>query len=135
RPRAGERARSERDRDLERGADRAGGLRPGRGRAGRSARLAGGVAVGVPRPRRRPDRPTRAARAARRLDRVAARIISEALQARYGGDREQAELLLAPDGELGVFDAAAFGRRERLAELLSEQPEIVYAFSSDGFST
>ena len=61
-------------------------------------------------------------------------MISEALQALYGGDREQAELLLGPDGELNVFDAAAFGRRERLAELLSEQPELVNAFSSDGFT-
>nr|MDQ3823718.1 hypothetical protein [Actinomycetota bacterium] len=43
-----------------------------------------------------------------------------ALLALYAGDRELGEELLPPDEELGVAEAAAFGRLERMEELLSE---------------
>ena len=60
--------------------------------------------------------------------------LSPAMRALYADGREAAEALLPPDGELSVFEAAAFGRLERLAELLSAHPELVNAYSSDGFT-
>ena len=60
-------------------------------------------------------------------------MISEAMQALYAGERERGESLLTPGRET-VFEAAAFGRVGRLAELLSEQPELVGAWSEDGFT-
>ena len=60
--------------------------------------------------------------------------MSEAMQALYEGDETRARELLRPDGELSVFEAAAFGRLERLGELLDEDPERVQAFSDDGFT-
>ena len=60
-------------------------------------------------------------------------MISEAMQALYAGERERGESLLTPGRET-VFEAAAFGRVERLEELLSEQPEIARAWSEDGFT-
>jgi len=48
----------------------------------------------------------------------------EATQALYAGERERGEALLEPGRET-VFEAAAFGRAAWLAELLSEQPELV----------
>ena len=59
---------------------------------------------------------------------------SDALQALYEGDREKAHGLLGPDDELTVFDAAAFGRGERLRALLAEDPSLARAFSDDGFT-
>jgi uncharacterized protein len=60
-------------------------------------------------------------------------MISEAMQALYAGERERGESLLMP-GQESVFEAAAFGRTARLAELLSERPELVGAWSEDGFT-
>ena len=60
-------------------------------------------------------------------------MISEAMQALYAGERERGESLLTP-GQETVFEAAAFGRVARLAELLSEQPELMGAWSEDGFT-
>lgn len=60
--------------------------------------------------------------------------MSAALQALYAGDREGAVRLLPPDGELSVFEAAAFGRVERLGELLAADPSLATAFSDDGFT-
>ena len=60
--------------------------------------------------------------------------MSEAMRALYEGDETRARGLLRPDGELSVFEAAAFGRLERLGELLDEDPERVQAFSDDGFT-
>jgi uncharacterized protein len=56
------------------------------------------------------------------------------MQALYSEGRAAGETLLPPDPELNVFEAAAFGRLERLDELLSARPELVNAFSSDGFT-
>jgi ankyrin repeat protein len=60
-------------------------------------------------------------------------MISEAMQALYAGERERGESLLEPGWE-SVFEAAAFGRAERLDELFSEQPELVRSWSEDGFT-
>jgi uncharacterized protein len=60
--------------------------------------------------------------------------MSEALQALYAGDAGRARELLAPDHRLTVFEAAAFGRVERLLELVTANPEAARAFSDDGFT-
>jgi ankyrin repeat protein len=59
--------------------------------------------------------------------------MSDAMQALYEGDAERAKSLLPPDDELDVFHAAAFGRTERLRELLAD-PAQANAFSDDGFT-
>jgi uncharacterized protein len=61
-------------------------------------------------------------------------MVSEALQALYEGDRERAEQLRAPDGELPAYEAAAFGRTERLRRLLAEDAGNADARSPDGFT-
>ena len=61
-------------------------------------------------------------------------MVSEALQALYEGDRERAELLRMPDDELPAYEAAAFGRVERLRRLLDEDPANANAWSPDGFT-
>jgi ankyrin repeat protein len=61
-------------------------------------------------------------------------MVSEALQALYQGDRERAEQLLAPDDELPAYEAAAFGRTDRLRRLLEEDPTNASAWSPDGFT-
>jgi ankyrin repeat protein len=58
--------------------------------------------------------------------------MSDVLQAIYGGDREEAEQLAA-GRELDVFEAAALGRSDRLADLLDENPGLANAFADDGF--
>ena len=60
--------------------------------------------------------------------------VSEAMQALYEGDRERAEALLAEAGEPDVFEAAAFGRVDRLRELLDADSALAGAFSPDGFT-
>ena len=60
--------------------------------------------------------------------------MSEAMQALYEGDAERARALLPPDERLTVFEAAAFGRVERLRELLAADPGQAAALSDDGFT-
>jgi ankyrin repeat protein len=60
--------------------------------------------------------------------------VSEALQALYEGDADRARSLLDPDEELGIFDAAAFGRIERLRWILNLDSSISTARSPDGFT-
>jgi ankyrin repeat protein len=60
-------------------------------------------------------------------------VLSDLLQALYRGENEQVEKLLAVDPELDVFEAAAFGRDDRLRELLDEDPSRANAFGDDGF--
>jgi ankyrin repeat protein len=60
--------------------------------------------------------------------------MSEALQALYQGDEQKARALLGPDEQLTVFEAAAFGRAERLGRILDEDPSQARAFSDDGFT-
>jgi len=60
--------------------------------------------------------------------------VSDALQALYDGEAERARTLLEPDDRLTVFDAAAFGRMERLRALLGAEPAEARAVSADGFT-
>jgi ankyrin repeat protein len=60
--------------------------------------------------------------------------ISPALQALYEGDVDRAHAVLAPDDELPAYEAAAFGRLERLRRLLREDPANANAWSPDGYS-
>jgi uncharacterized protein len=59
--------------------------------------------------------------------------MSDLLQALYGGDRVRVEELLTADPELDVFEAAAFGRTDRLRELLDDDPSRANEFGDDGF--
>jgi ankyrin repeat protein len=59
--------------------------------------------------------------------------LSDLLQALYRGEDEQVEKLLALAPQLDVFEAAAFGRSERLRELLDEDSGRANAFGDDGF--
>lgn len=60
--------------------------------------------------------------------------MSDALQALYEGDVDRANELLPADDELSVFEAAAFGRVERLTTLLDADRAHVTEFSDDGFT-
>ena len=60
--------------------------------------------------------------------------VSEPMQALYEGDRERAERLLAERDRIDVFEAAAFGRLERLRELVETDPAQAASFSPDGFT-
>lgn len=60
--------------------------------------------------------------------------MDDALQALYRGEAERGEALLPPDERLDVFTAAAFGRLERLVQLLHDDPSLARAFAGDGFT-
>jgi uncharacterized protein len=60
--------------------------------------------------------------------------VSGALRALYTGDVEKAQALLPADGELNVFEAAAFGRLQRLRSILDDDGSRAGAFSDDGFT-
>jgi len=59
--------------------------------------------------------------------------MSDLLQALYQGDRARVDELLAADPKLDVFEAAAFGRTDRLLDLLDEDSSRANAFGDDGF--
>lgn len=60
--------------------------------------------------------------------------MSNALEALYAGDPEKARALLPAEDELSVFEAAAFGRVERLDAILDADASQVNAFAEDGFT-
>ena len=60
--------------------------------------------------------------------------MSELLDALYRGDGDRVTDLLAAGPELDVFETAAFGRMERLQELLDADPDLVSAWAEDGFT-
>ena len=60
--------------------------------------------------------------------------VSPAMQALYIGDVEAARSALPPDDELDVFHAAAFGRVDRLREILAAELGAARAWSADGFT-
>jgi uncharacterized protein len=60
--------------------------------------------------------------------------LSPVLHALYNGKRELVEVLLEGNPPLDVFDAAAVGRTRGLEELLDPEPELVRAWSPDGFT-
>ena len=61
-------------------------------------------------------------------------MLSPALEALYRGDVEKASELRAPDDELPAYEAAAFGRVERLRQLLDDAPAAANERSPDGFT-
>jgi ankyrin repeat protein len=60
--------------------------------------------------------------------------LSPVLYALYNGKGELVDPLLDANPPLDVFDAAAVGRTRGLAELLDGEPELVTAWSPDGFT-
>jgi uncharacterized protein len=60
--------------------------------------------------------------------------VSPLLRAVYSGDDQQVESLLAAAPDLDIFEASALGRTDRVAELLGNDPELVRAWSADGFT-
>jgi ankyrin repeat protein len=60
--------------------------------------------------------------------------LSELLQALYRGDDAGVAAIMATAPELDVFEAAAFGRVERLRALLDDDPGLAGAWASDGFT-
>lgn len=60
--------------------------------------------------------------------------MSELLDALYRVDDERVAELLASGPVLDVFEAAAFGRTERLRELLDADPDRASAWAEDGFT-
>jgi ankyrin repeat protein len=60
--------------------------------------------------------------------------LSSAMQALYTGGREAAEALVPADERLDVYEAAAFGRIDRLRDHLREYPAAANGFSPDGFT-
>jgi uncharacterized protein len=59
--------------------------------------------------------------------------VSAILLARYFGRSDIAAALISPEPELDVFEAAAYGRTDRLGELLDADAELARAWSPDGF--
>ena len=60
--------------------------------------------------------------------------VSALMKARYQLRKELVDLLLAAKPELDIFEAAAMGKRERAKELVRAQPELMQAWSPDGFT-
>jgi len=60
--------------------------------------------------------------------------VSALLWARYRSLPDVVDAILAAEPVLDVFDAAALGRLDRLAELVDEHPEQANAWSADGFT-
>ena len=60
--------------------------------------------------------------------------VSALIKARYHFRIEMVEALVAAKPELGIFEAAAMGNRERAKELVRAQPERMRAWSPDGFT-
>jgi ankyrin repeat protein len=60
--------------------------------------------------------------------------LSAVLHALYRGREEMVAVLLAAGSELDVFDASAVGDTDRVKALLHADPELVNAWSADGFS-
>ncbi len=60
--------------------------------------------------------------------------VSAVRTARYGGQTEIVEALLAAGADLDVFDAATLGRTGRLEAILDARPDLVDAVAADGFT-
>lgn len=59
---------------------------------------------------------------------------SAILLAVYNGHSEVAKLLLDHGAELNIWEAAAVGATKRVSEWLKENPDLVHAYSHDGFT-
>ncbi len=60
--------------------------------------------------------------------------VSALMNARYRGQTQVVEALLVCGAMLDVFEATTLGNAARLRELLKEHPELVNAWSPDGFA-
>ena len=60
--------------------------------------------------------------------------MSDVLRALYEGRPSDARDAAARRGDLDVFEAAALGQGDRVRELVDEEPELVGAFTDDGFT-
>jgi len=60
--------------------------------------------------------------------------VSEVRQALYRGDRAAAVALVEGGAPVNAFDAAALGDVDRLRTLLTSDPDLVRAWSADGFT-
>jgi len=60
--------------------------------------------------------------------------VSALMQARYELKLEIVDIIRQAAGELDVFEAAALGDIPRLRELLTQDPELATAYSTDGFT-
>jgi len=60
--------------------------------------------------------------------------VSLLLQAKYRGENDLVEILRAAKPSLDLFEAAALGEDDRVAELLDAEPYRVSGLSPDGFS-
>lgn len=60
--------------------------------------------------------------------------LSAVVAARYTMRREVLDAVLAVGPELDIFEAAAVGNAARVTELLASDPELVRAWSVDGFT-
>ena len=60
--------------------------------------------------------------------------VSALMQARYEFKLEIVDIIRQAAGELDVFEAAALGDIPRLRELLTQDPELATAYSTDGFT-
>jgi ankyrin repeat protein len=54
--------------------------------------------------------------------------------ATYSGATAVTQLLIERGAELDIFDAAALGNTDRLHDLLHRQPDLVHAYSDDGWT-
>lgn len=59
--------------------------------------------------------------------------MSAVLAAMYHGHPGIAQLIIAHDAQLNIFEAAAVGRLDRVREILDESPDLVDAIAPDGF--
>ena len=59
--------------------------------------------------------------------------VSALLTAIYYGEAAIADLLIAGDASLTLFEAAAAGKRERVETVIVENPALVNAYAPDGF--
>lgn len=60
--------------------------------------------------------------------------LSPVLVALYAGKEDTAQVLIDEGAELDVFEAVATGRLERAEELLQQTPDLLDAYSADGFT-
>jgi uncharacterized protein len=60
--------------------------------------------------------------------------LSAVLHARYRDRDDLVEILLAAAPQLDIFEAAAVGATDRVAELLDTDPSAVHAWSADGYT-
>jgi uncharacterized protein len=60
--------------------------------------------------------------------------VSAILRALYSRRKDVVEILVQSNSALDVFEAAALGKLDRVAELVAADPELAKAWSADGFT-